>query len=112
MLPRCAYIRKGMQTLGEEYTNIWQYSGASGLPPSRWMRLGVVLLPTLPSYLLARGTTWMSSPSALLKRLPTILGVLVEMNLALFYFSGTYYHLIKRFLGVRYASPFCVLSRV
>ncbi|KAF9040402.1 hypothetical protein BDZ89DRAFT_1060491 [Hymenopellis radicata] len=92
LLVKCLYfgmtVGRGMQTLGEEYTNIWQYSGASGLPLSAGRG--------------SLGTDLMSYPriSALLKRLPTMLGVLVEMNLALFYFSGTYYHLIKRFLGL------------
>ncbi|KAF8922144.1 hypothetical protein CPB85DRAFT_23622 [Mucidula mucida] len=35
LLVKCLYfgmtVGRGMQTLGEEYTNIWQYSGASGL---------------------------------------------------------------------------------
>ena len=90
----------GIQTLGEEYTNIWQYSVASGLLPSKWTRLAVILLPTLPSYLMS--STNHSRMSVLFKHFSSVLGPLVEINLALFYFSGTYYHLVKRLLGVRY----------
>lgn len=89
-----------MQTLGEEYTNIWQYSVASGLLPSKWTRLAVILLPALPPYLMS--STNHSRISVLLKHAPSVLETLVEINLALFYFSGAYYHLVKRFLGVRY----------
>ncbi|KAJ7785763.1 Pex12 amino terminal region-domain-containing protein [Mycena metata] len=102
---------RATQTLGEEYTDIWQYSAFQrALPPSRLTRAALVLLPTVPSYLLAR---WddispdYGRPSRVrktLKKLPSVLEVLAELNLAAFYINGTYYDLVKRLLGIRKVS--------
>lgn len=98
------------QTLGEEYTDIWQYSAALSRRPqtSRFTRAALILLPTLPGYLLSRWNTAESlghrfpKLSLLLKRLPQALQVLTEINLAAFYIQGTYYDLVKRLLGLRH----------
>lgn len=97
------------QTLGEEYTDIWQYSASSRLaPPSPRARAGLILLPTLSAYVLGR---WGHTPSfnerypsvgKLLKILPVGLEVLAEVNLAIFYLKGTYYDIVKRLLGIQH----------
>jgi peroxin-10 len=96
------------QTLGEEYTAIWQYSSFQrAVPPSRLARAALVLLPTVPAYLLARLDENFpdgGDPSRFrkaLKTLPTALEVLAELNLAIFYINGTYYDLVKRLLGIQ-----------
>lgn len=95
-----------LQTLGEEYTDIWQYSSPlDRVPPSRIARVLLVLLPTIPGYLLPRISNSPRIPSRIatfLKRLPTILEVITEVNLALFYLTGTYYDLVKRLLRIRH----------
>ncbi|KAJ7171881.1 Pex12 amino terminal region-domain-containing protein [Mycena crocata] len=102
---------RATQTLGEEYTDIWQYSAFHRtVPPSPLTRAALVLLPTLPAYLLARLDDIFptnGTPSRLrksLKTVPDILEVLTELNLAIFYMNGTYYDLVKRFLGIRKVS--------
>ncbi|KAJ6519311.1 Pex12 amino terminal region-domain-containing protein [Mycena sanguinolenta] len=102
---------RATQTLGEEYTDIWQYSAFQrSVPPSRLTRAALVLLPTLPGYLLARLDDLYpeyGQPSRFrksLKTLPSVLEVLAELNLAVFYIQGTYYDLAKRVLGIRKVS--------
>ncbi|KAF8213652.1 Pex12 amino terminal region-domain-containing protein [Mycena galopus ATCC 62051] len=102
---------RATQTLGEEYTDIWQYSAFQrALPPSRSTRAALVLLPTLPGYLLARLNDIYpdyGQPSRFrkaLKTLPSVLEVLAELNLAVFYINGTYYDLVKRLLGIQKVS--------
>ena len=110
---------KGIQTLGEEYTNIWQYSASTGLsPPSQWLRLALILIPTIPPYILSRSTELVSmsnhpTVASILKGLPSTLGVLTEVNLAIFYVSATYYSLLKRILRIKHVSQvlwFCLFS--
>ncbi|TFK76695.1 hypothetical protein BDN72DRAFT_783075, partial [Pluteus cervinus] len=99
---------RALQTLGEEYTDIWQYSSPlDRVPPSRIARVLLVLLPTIPGYLLPRISNLSRIPPRLatfLKRLPTILEVIAEVNLALFYITGTYYDIVKRLLRIRQIS--------
>ncbi|KIK70380.1 hypothetical protein GYMLUDRAFT_148619 [Collybiopsis luxurians FD-317 M1] len=99
---------RATQTLGEEYTDIWQRSAT--VPPSRLARAALVLLPSLPAYILTRfiNVTVVSTRSpklaAVLKVLPTALETLTEINLAVFYIRGVYYNLWKRLLGIRHIS--------
>lgn len=37
-----------------------------------------------------------------LKRLPSALNILTEINLAIFYLRGNYYDFVKRVMGVHY----------
>ncbi|KAG9314678.1 Pex12 amino terminal region-domain-containing protein, partial [Chiua virens] len=101
-------IGRAVQTLGEEYTDIWQHSAYSGRVPSRTFRIALVLLPTLPSYILAKWGSHVSSisPQAAraLRVLPMGLEVAAEVNLAIFYLRGTYYDLTKRILGIQHIS--------
>jgi peroxin-10 len=94
-----------VQTLGEEYTDIWEYS-SNGRTPSRSLRAALILLPTLPSYVLARWCSHIGALSPrvgeLLKALQVCLEVGTEINLAVFYLRGTYYDLVKRVLGIRH----------
>jgi peroxin-10 len=90
-----------IQTLGEEYTNIWLHPTWARSPR---IRAALILLPTIPSYLLVR-----LGPS-LYSRYPrskdiaiaavNALEVVGEVNLAVFYISGVYYRLVRRLLGV------------
>lgn len=103
-------VGRGVQTLGEEYTNIWQYSASTGLsPPSQWLRLALILIPTIPPYILSRATELVSMSNhptlaSILKALPSTSGVLTEVNLAIFYVSATYYSLVKRILRIKHLS--------
>jgi hypothetical protein len=91
----------GVQTLGEEYTDIWQHPSRSR---SLRIRTALVLLPTLPAYALTRWGSRLSSHSRLaeaLRLLPNALEIATEVNLAIFYLRGTYYDLTKRILRIR-----------
>ncbi|KAI0358983.1 peroxisome assembly protein per8 [Trametes cingulata] len=97
----------GSQTLGEEYTDIWLHSTRTQRRPSPRLRAALILLPTLPSYLLSRCGSVIpqtSKTGALLRKIPTALEVLSEINLAIFYLRGTYYGIVKRLLGIKYIS--------
>ncbi|KAI0651475.1 peroxisome assembly protein per8 [Trametes meyenii] len=97
----------GSQTLGEEYTDIWLHASRTQRRPSPRLRAALILLPTLPSYLLSRwGSTipQTSRVGAMLRKIPTALEVVSEMNLAVFYLRGTYYGIVKRLLGTKYIS--------
>ncbi|KAL0950612.1 hypothetical protein HGRIS_007403 [Hohenbuehelia grisea] len=108
---------RATQTLGEEYTDTWQFSIFSRrTPPSFRLRAALVLLPTIPSYIIGRlGHRRDDLPprlSSLLKQLPTVLEVITEINLAIFYLRGTYYDLVKRVLGIRHLSSIPVNPHV
>jgi len=102
---------RATQTLGEEYTDIWQYSSFHRVVPlPRSMRAALILLPTLPAYLLARldevipdsgRQPWLRNA---LKMLPGALEVFTELNLAVFYIQGVYYDPVNRLLGIRKVS--------
>lgn len=108
--------RVATQTLGEEYTDIWQHSAFTERTPSHRARTALILLPTVPTYVIARWGSWISSRSprfgAILSVLPTTFEVLSEINLAIFYLRGTYYDLAKRLLGIRNVCSIHFLTRV
>ncbi|KAI0761193.1 peroxisome assembly protein per8 [Trametes elegans] len=100
-------VGAGSQSLGEEYTDIWLHSTRTHKRPSPRLRAALILLPTLPSYLLSRWGSAIpqsSKAGALLRKIPTTLEVLSEINLAIFYLRGTYYGIVKRLLGLKYIS--------
>ena len=92
------------QTLGEEYTDIWQYSNThQRVPPHGRLRLALVLLLTLPQYLIARWSHVLpSSPWIPISALRGTFSVASELNLAIFYIGGVYYDMVKRALGIQY----------
>lgn len=99
------------QTLGEEYTDIWQYSTFSRrTPPPSITRTISILLPLLASYAHSKISTLPNLRSQhpllekFLNRLTATISILSELNLATFYLSGTYYNLIKRLFGIQYIS--------
>ncbi|KAF5355827.1 hypothetical protein D9756_003997 [Leucocoprinus leucothites] len=102
-------IGRGNQSLGEEYTDIWQYTSfTSRTPPSARIRGLLIVLSTFPSYFLSK---WAASPilnmrhpktAKFMKTLPSLISVATEVNLAVFYLKGTYYDLSKRILGVHH----------
>jgi len=102
----CSRDQLAIQTLGEEYTNVWQHSSFNDKVPSYRARVALILLPTLPSYVLARWGSGLANLepriAALLRALPNMLQVVSEINLAVFYFRGTYYDLAKRLVGIRH----------
>lgn len=107
----------GSQTLGEEYTDIWQFSPTGErLPPSTRRRAYFILLPTLAGYGLGR-----LRDSALLRQraprlvkslgsIPTLLEIIAELNLAIFYLRGTYHDLIQRVFRIQYVCAFVYTS--
>ena len=96
-----------IQTLGEEYTNIWVHPKWAR---SSRIRTALILLPILPPYILTR-----LGPS-IYARYPQSKGIVTpavnalevagEVNLALFYISGVYYRLVRRLLGVPHVHAF------
>ncbi|KAL0581395.1 peroxisome biogenesis factor 10 [Marasmius crinis-equi] len=102
---------RATQTLGEEYTDIWQHSIFNRqTPPPSWVRSALVLLPTLPPYILARFINiqriQMRAPmlAEVLKNLPSAMEVISEVNLAVFYLQGMFYSLTKRLTRISYLS--------
>lgn len=96
------------QTLGEEYTDIWQYSIFNkSTPPSPLARVVLILLSVVPSYLLGKWGNALNNTShperaKWFKTVPTALEVVAELNLALFYLRGTYYDPVKRLMGIQH----------
>ncbi|KAF6766454.1 peroxisome assembly protein per8 [Ephemerocybe angulata] len=106
-------IGRATQTLGEEYTDIWQYSSKRGkLPPSTRRRALLIILSVFPAYALAKLGSNMSlnqmypELGTWLRRIQKTLSITTEVNLALFYLRGTYYDPIKRILGIQQLSSF------
>ncbi|KZT60463.1 peroxisome assembly protein per8 [Calocera cornea HHB12733] len=110
LLIRALYLSltfgRGLQTLGEEYTDVYQVSARSSRFPTARLRAIHVALSLLPSYLLSRlaslanaqGRQTLSNALALSQTLVAAAG---EVNLALFYFQGRYYSLLNRVLSLR-----------
>jgi peroxin-10 len=115
------FCHPGIQTLGEEYTDIWIQSSRSGRTPlkmvcypllysaigsSLWqLRASTVLTPSVFSYLLSRASTSTSLPIKLkgkLKKLPVIFDFLAELNLAMFYLQGKYHNISQRLFGAHF----------
>lgn len=96
-----------IQTLGEEYTNIWVHPKWARSPR---IRAALVLLPILPPYILTRLGPSLYARYPQSKSFATavvnVLEVAGEVNLALFYISGVYYRLVQRLLGVPHVHPF------
>ncbi|PPQ67404.1 hypothetical protein CVT25_005983 [Psilocybe cyanescens] len=100
---------RATQTLGEEYTDIWQYSShARTAPPPVYTRATLIMLSLFPSYILGR---WGQS-SALnnsnpevakwFRIMPAVINIATEVNLAVFYLRGTYYDVVKRLMGIQH----------
>ena len=100
------YLLAAIQTLGEEYTDIWQHSAFTQRVPTFRKRATLILLPSLPAYLVARWGSLLSSRSprlgSILRYLPSTFEAMAEVNLAIFYLRGTYYDIVKRMLGIQH----------
>ncbi|KAH6917129.1 peroxisome assembly protein per8 [Coprinopsis sp. MPI-PUGE-AT-0042] len=99
---------RATQTLGEEYTDIWQYDSRRGrFPASLPWRANLIALSVLPPYLLAKissNARLASERPAMvswLKKLSKVFSIASEVNLALFYLRGSYYDPVKRLLQMR-----------
>lgn len=98
---------RATQTLGEEYVGMWPLDPTSRSLLTRKLRIALVLLPTLPGYLASKLAARFKPGSITengLRAIPSIFEAAGELNLALFYLSGTYYSLTKRLLGIRHVS--------
>ncbi|KDQ12034.1 hypothetical protein BOTBODRAFT_34895, partial [Botryobasidium botryosum FD-172 SS1] len=94
----------GAQTLGEEYVDTWQYDVRSRSTPSTRLRALLLLLPALPAYIRSRLASRISPESRLsklLSALPYAAEAITEINLAVFYLSGSYYTISNRILSIR-----------
>jgi peroxin-10 len=103
------YYSTATQTLGEEYTHIWQYSPhTQTLPLSSFTRTTLIILSLVPSYFIERLGQNVSlnnrhpNLTKCLKRLHPALDIATEINLAVFYLRGNYYDFVKRVLGIHY----------
>ncbi|KAI9445542.1 Pex12 amino terminal region-domain-containing protein [Lactarius indigo] len=96
---------RAIQTLGEEYTNTWVHLKWARVPR---IRAALVLLPTIPSYLLARLGPPLYARYPRSKDIATaavnVIELASEINVALFYITGVYYRLVQRLLGVPHTS--------
>ncbi|CAE6432992.1 unnamed protein product [Rhizoctonia solani] len=98
---------RATQSLGEEYVGMWPCDFHTRSLPSRKLQAALVLLPTLPHYIYSKLNGQLTDGSSLytyLRALPAIVETAVEINLAFFYLTGTYYSLTKRILGIRHIS--------
>lgn len=116
-LLRLIYRSAATQTLGEEYTGIWQCSpSAQTVPPSSLVRTTLIILSLVPSYFIVRLGQNVAlnnrHPNVVkwLNRLPSALDVVNEIHLAVFYLRGNYYDLVKRILGIHHVCVFCVCT--
>jgi peroxin-10 len=75
------------------------------------LRSVLILSSTIPPFLISRLTPRLtgmfpnSRVAAILRHLPQTLDIISEINLAIFYFSGTYYDLAKRIFRIRHVIP-------
>ena len=118
----------GNRTLGEEYCDIHQVENGSQKLPAVWRRAGYILsavllpytfgkiLPTLRARVRLRlERSLLRTPKSsyryrlqqyLLDNLSVITSISTSpvyvLSLAVFYFTGSYYHLSKRLFGLRY----------
>jgi len=118
----------GNRTLGEEYCDIYQVENESQKLPAIGRRAGYILsvvllpytlgklLPSLRSRIRLRLETSLAhTPKSSLRyrlrtyaleKLSTITSIstspIYALSLSIFYFTGSYYHLSKRFFGLRY----------
>ncbi|KAF8343787.1 Pex12 amino terminal region-domain-containing protein [Cantharellus anzutake] len=104
---------RGLQSLGEEYVDIRPISTKNRRLPNLKLRAAMLLLPTLPSYLISRFSRNLpldpeGRVSRFIRAVPNFLEILTEINLATFYFSGAYYSLSSRILRVRHMSSVSV----
>ena len=107
-----------LQTLGEEYTGLIQVNHGKNKLPSKFMRLLMIFLQTFGPHFLKY---WFKNLQETVKRNPlnfdkdsvrrisNLLPILEEwteyvnkINISIFYFHGTFYHLAKRLTGVSY----------
>ncbi|XP_037087154.1 peroxisome biogenesis factor 10-like [Pollicipes pollicipes] len=91
----------GLQTLGEEYANIVQCTGRSQLPSTlrRWLMVSLHTFgPELTEHLAQRCQLAPSGRPGV----ATVLHLLHQLNVTLFYLGAGYYHLDKRLTGIRY----------
>eukprot|EP01094_Clydonella_sp_ATCC50884_P011513 TRINITY_DN21308_c0_g1_i1.p1 TRINITY_DN21308_c0_g1~~TRINITY_DN21308_c0_g1_i1.p1 ORF type:complete len:268 (+),score=92.49 TRINITY_DN21308_c0_g1_i1:3-806(+) len=98
LLYLCINTVRGVQTLGEEYCDIWQVHADTGGVPSRARRLLSVLLEVLLPYLSER----MLARTAHRHALAALLKFLTSLHLAMFYFAGTFFQFSKRIANIRY----------
>ncbi|KAG8934900.1 peroxisome biogenesis factor 10 [Tulasnella sp. 419] len=97
------------QSLGEEYVDIWKYHGGSSQLPTKQLRLALIMVSHIPSYVLSKARQNLSrrdTLSKLLHSLPHLAAIAAEVNLAIFYLTGRYYNIHKRVLRVNHISSF------
>lgn len=114
----------GRQTLGEEYCDIIQVDGNRIIPSSSVQRFLLIFWQILVPYLCSkmsvhidrflrpRAQTLQGKESikeetrkalaAWLPRIKSLLNVLQRVHIAIFYFSGSYYHIPKRIVDIKY----------
>ncbi|KAI0318735.1 Pex12 amino terminal region-domain-containing protein [Amylostereum chailletii] len=96
---------RAVQTLGEEYTDIWTHPSRAR---TRRLQASLILLPTLPPYLLARLGPLLSARHLYVKdflgHCVNVLEVASELNLTIFYLRGQYYDLVRRIMRMPYVS--------
>lgn len=106
-----------LQTLGEEYTGIIQVGVGARRIPSRADRMLMIFLQTFGPHVFKfllkkiqhslqqecerRGSST-KKMDKIFTSLDYLLGYLDKINICLFYFHGTFYHLSKRLTGIRY----------
>ncbi|ODQ58685.1 hypothetical protein WICANDRAFT_79231 [Wickerhamomyces anomalus NRRL Y-366-8] len=107
----------GSRTLGEEYTDLIYVSRNGRQIPKMLRRLGFILSYAIVPYFVSKiirrqfkndddeegevGNSWRTKLSKI--SYSSVMDSLINAHLAIFYLTGSYYQLSKRFFGLRYA---------
>lgn len=99
----------GLQTLGEEYASLIQYSKTKDekiVLPSRFRRLVMLAISTLYPLVRDEGISRLMRDADEWKKdsVRLVLEKLNHLHLIIFFFQGTFYHISKRLTNVRYLS--------
>lgn len=100
----------GARTLGEEYVDLWYVNRLGKRLPKFLSRavfsVSFVVLPYVVTRIVrkikSKGDTSKDWVSKLLTSYPNLLDTIMNIHIALFYFQGLFYSILKRIFGLRY----------
>lgn len=114
----------GRQTLGEEYCDVVQVDGKRLIPPAALQRFMLIFWHVLVPYIFSKLSGYIDrflrprvqtlqgkealkeetrkKLSAWLPHLKSMLEVVQRLHIAVFYFSGIFYHVSKRITNIQY----------
>lgn len=114
----------GRQTLGEEYCDILQVDGNRQIPSSLLQRCSLIILQIVVPYLSSKLSIHIDrflrprvqtlkgkenlkeetrkKIAVWIPRLKGLLDIIQRIHVAIFYFSGVFYHIPKRIMNIKY----------